>query len=1055
MDPSTRRLLACLWLLLASPAAARDWQVPPPLGFRDAPPAPAGASRGDLAQTLVVPERPGQSRIAWYEFDWHHYDVPPPGGGPGGVRLYYYQRERAVAERALPVIRGAFIHLTDRFRYSPTKQIPYFLYSSKREFQSTNIFQVSESVLGVTAPGDLKMSLPYFGSQERFREISTHELVHQFTVQKLIDAGGREQLFSLVEILPLWFIEGIAEYYAHGGLDVDTEIFLRDLVWNPDAEKHHEVVSFAEDKLRGYIPTYKQGQARVAFLAETYGEERIQSFLENAPHMGAASPGPSGTRSQRAFAALVRRVLNEDLQQVDTRWKAWLKRRYYREYLAARQDLAQVRLVPDAPDEIEAYAVSPDGSTVLTRQIDREEGRAHLYLLDPRHPQVRAGVAGDSRPGFESFHPIDQSVLAVGEGILAFAAQDGPGDSVYVQTFRRSDPASTRPPVFSLGSRRRIPVVHPAGQRFIEISDLAFSPDARQIAFAAMGEAGQRDVWVVPVEGGAARQVTDDPWDERDVFWGRDGIYCASDATDHGRFNLFRLDPASGARTRLTTAPATDRRPVPQADGSVVFSSDAAGKPDLYLLAGGRTSRLTDFATGLWNPGPSPSGRSYLAQTFHKGRFHLVDVSQTALLAEPALAVAPAPGPALSIPSEPFPADLPPYRPYRLSNWRVEGGFLAAAAAPGAYGGRASALFADVLRDQLLFVDLAILGRIDYTQALVIYENRSGRRPWVLGASHLVQAQFDRVDPNLSYLQREFAVSGGLRFPLNRYQRFDLELSLGGINRYCLTDEAPLAIGSPIDVCGGFSAPRPPFYDSQAQWERLNGGVNLVVTPAVSYGYDTVRLDPVTGPIAGSAVLLEAGGRWVPARRALSGWARADLAQWFRLVGRANIMFRVAAGSAFAPDQAGRAWGRTWWVSAPDNLRGFYPVPDCLDFDRRPVACLLGSHYWVANAELQFPLQWLLRLFFFDFMEGVAAIDFGGVFNRWSTRRDPVTSEILDPGPWDARTLTAVLGVNVILGPLLLRVHFGHPIDVGGQKTLPMVEGRQWVPNVTLRWFFF
>jgi hypothetical protein len=577
-----------------------------------------------LAQTFVLPERPGQNRVAWYDFEWHHYDVPPPGGGPGGIRLYYYRREREVAERALPVIRSAFVRLVDQFHYSPTQVIPYILYSSKREFQSTNVFQVSESVLGVTSPGDLRMSLPYFGDQEKFREVSTHELVHQFTIQKLIDLSGSGFVGSMVDALPLWFIEGIAEYYAKGGLDTETEGFLRDLVWNPDPERHYEILPFAEDRLRGYIPTYKLGQARVAFVAEAYGPEKIQGFLENASLLGSATGGPA---SDRSFAALVRRVLNEDLPAVDARWRAWLKKRYYADYLRARQDLAQVRPVPDAPSEIESYAASPDGNTVLAREIDRERGHARLYLLDPRSPRSSVEVVADSQPGVESLHPIDQSVLAISDRLIAFSAQDGAQDSVYVQDYRREAAAKGRPVRLVLGKRAKIPLTHPQGLHFIEVSDLALSPDSSQVAWVALTEEGRRDIYVAPARGGLARQVTSDPFDERDLHWGPDGIYCSSDATDHGRLNLFRVDPGSGARTRLTAAPANDRYPRPQADGSLLFSSDASGKPDVYLLKDGQVRRVTNFTTGLSNPSPSPGGRGLYAQTFHRGRFRLVEVS--------------------------------------------------------------------------------------------------------------------------------------------------------------------------------------------------------------------------------------------------------------------------------------------------------------------------------------------------------------------------------------------------------------------------------------------
>jgi len=48
-----------------------------------------------------------------------------------------------------------------------------------------------------------------------------------------------------------------------------------------------------------------------------------------------------------------------------------------------------------------------------------------------------------------------------------------------------------------------------------------------------------------------------------------------------------------------------------------------------------------------------------------------------------------------------------------------------------------------------------------------------------------------------------------------------------------------------------------------------------------------------------------------------------------------------------------------------------------------------------------------------------------------------------------------VLGVNVLFGPLLLRVHFGHPFDIGGLQTEALRNGAHWVTNITLRYFFW
>jgi hypothetical protein len=1033
-----KRLLLPL-LALAAPAAAGAQLSPPDIGAALRQMDRSWARRDELPQTLVLPERPGQNLVSWYDFEWHHYDIPSPSGGKGGIRLYYYSREAPIAERALPVIRNAYLRLVDQFHYTPTHQIPYFLYSSKREFQTTNIFEVGESVLGVTSPRDLKMSLPYFGDHEKFREVSTHEMVHQFHVQKMLEIAGTTEM-SFLEVLPLWYIEGIAEYYSKGGLDAESDMYLRDLVWNPDPERGYQVVPFLEDRVRGFIPTYKMGQARVAFIAETYGKEKVQALLESAYVQG---PGGQGGRSSRdGFAALVRRVLNEAPEQVDARWRAWLKRRYYPEYLKVRQDLPQLRDFTELPAEPEAFVASADGQLILFRGLDRERGRVRLYLFDVRYPKGAVEVASDNQPGVETLHPIEQNVLALGEGKLAFTAQDASGDSLYLVPFRELPAQGKRPPRLSLGSRRRIPVRHPDGLRFIEIGDPAFSPDGRSIAFVGLTDMGQRDVYAVPVEGGAARQLTHDDYSERDLAWGTEGIYFASDATDHGRTNLFRIAVDTGETVRLTTAPVQDRYPRPQPDGSVLFSSDATGKPDLYRLQDGKAQRLSDFATGLSAPQGAPQGRGIYAATFYRGHFRLVELPRVAWLEDPPQAVAPAAGPALPIPLEPVPGTTPRYSALSWGSWRPEGGYLFGGGGGNVIGIRGAVLFADLLRDRQLLVDLAVLGSLDYSQALVLYEDRSDRTGLVWGAYHFVDQQIDRHDSSLAFFQREFGAVGILRYPLDRYQRFDLELSAGGVQRYCLTD---FFVDLPA-YCGGLRhTPLPGVADD---WGRANGGVSAILGPTVRYGYDTVRYDPFTGPIDGTSTLLELGGSWLPTRGAVNGFARLDAARWWPIAGRANFMLRAAAGTSFAPNAQGVNWARAWWLSSADNLRGFYPLD---------TQYLIGLHYYVANAELQVPLNAILRLFLFDFIEGVAALDFGGVANQLQnkTYRFPDGTVGVAPGLWESRTLTGVLGFNVLFGPFLLRVHFGHPFDIEGLKTPAMLSGTSWVTNVSLRLFFF
>jgi WD40-like Beta Propeller Repeat len=1043
-----RRFLCTIAALL--PVAAQPQSLQGPHGIGDALRTmdqlhqEHAHPRKGLDQAIVVPERPGQNQVAWYEFDWEFVDVPAPGGGKGGIRLYYYRNEAAQARRALPAIQSAFARLVDQFHYNPSKRIPYILYATQREFQTQNVFQVSESVLGVTSPEDLKMAVPYFGDHSKFVEVSTHEMVHQFHIQKMLEQAGAEDMPSAIQFLPLWFIEGIAEYYSKGGIDSETDLYLRDLVWNPDPSKGYEVLPFGEDRLRGYIPTYKLGQARIAFIAETYGKEKIQGFLENA-YLIADSDNKQAPSPVRSFGALVRRVLNEPLEQVDGRWRAWMKRRYYPEYLRARQDLPQLREIRGLPYEPEDFVTSPDGSVAVIRGIDRNRGRARLFLVDLRNPRGAVEIAADNVPGIESLHPIEFSIAAVGTNVVVFAAQHGSGDRVYLIPYKHETPEG-RQPYVAVGKRRPLEIRAPKGARFIQVSDPSIAPDGRELAFVGVAPDGQQDVYVVSLKGGEARRLTNDPYSEKDLSWGPDGIYYASDATDHGKTNLFRIVPATGERTRLTTAPSSDRHPSALPDGSVLFASDRGGKLDLYLLKDGATKQITDFTTGLVAPALAPKGRGVFASTFYGGTFRLVEVPKVAWLESPTVPVEPSAGDVLEIPSADLPESPRSYDAMALGNWSPEAGFVYGGGASSGVAGRAAVLFSDYLRDHVLFLDLSVLGSFELTQALALYEDRSQRTGRVLGAYHFVQQNLDRFDNDLAYYQRDFGVIGALRHPLDRFRRVEAELTMGGIQRYCLADFSPGVVGQSLSACSGPVTPSDAYPLGKDSWRSRNGGVKFTIQPTFRFGYDTIRYDFATGPLAGHSLLAEIGGGWLPGPGAVHGFAHLDAQQYFQLSGRANIGFRGAVGTSFSPNEQSRTWERTWWLTSADNLRGYYPLD---------VENLIGQNFYVANAELQIPLNSFVRLLIFDYVEGVAALDFGGVFDRWSTRAsatDPLLRR--DVGAWDARTLTGVLGVNVLFGPLLLRVHFGHPYDIGGIQTPALRQGTNWVTNVTLRYFF-
>lgn len=996
------------------------------------PPAAGNAAWPSVreAPRSMLQQAPGSTPLAPHEV--HAGTSRNTVGNAGGVRLYFYERERPIARRAAASIEDSYRYLVEQFEYTPTSTFAYFLYASYIEFLQTQLFPLQEGVLGVTSPQNLDVTLPYFGDPRLFADVSTHELAHEFTIQKVATATARASLSGdPLSSIPLWFIEGLAEFYAKRGIDRETDMLVRDILVNPKTENEYVLGSFWEDRFSSGLWTYKVGQARCAFLEESFGKGTLQRILEATPKL-LVYEDDGGYKD---FAQLVGKVTGSSPSAIAARFERWIKRRAYQTFLTARQDRANFTTLHTTSGVVQTMRAAPSGELVMYRSIERDTGRSSLFLFDRRSPSDDVRVIADDVPGFETLHPVAGQNFDLTDHELAFVAQDAGADVIYRQgfvEFAEPEPCDKEPKKtcsydvdIDLGDRRAFRV----GARGIDaVESVALSRDGRQLAFIGLSNRGQRDVFLLTpgAEDDDFRlsKLTDDVYAERELAWGPNGVVYSSDATGHGKYNLFRVDPTTRAIERLTSEPRDQLNPTVLRDGRVMFVAYDDRGANLYSVDPAPPHAMhkeTDVATGLFNVGPGPNETVWALHHYGAERAP-VRIAYKRLLHEPVHALSDA-GEA----EPPRTMDLDgakPYNPLRLRNWELGSIFLmAGVSSRGSIFGQALAGANDKLRDHGLILAAAMYGDVSLIASSLTYVNEQKRLIWGAGIFNDIRSRIDRrfeqSNDGLIFAswERFFGAEVLARYPFSRYVFMQGSLSVGAAQYFLLSDtrdllnetsNMPAMMGG--EMMGGEMML--PQRNLLRDWRSQNTGLRFQTEASLSLGYNTIGLQRSTGPIRGTSFLLSTNFGTQPFESVVYDQLRLDAEHYFRIIGPVNIFVRAGMGATLGSQRAPQ-----YYLSSFNTLRGV-PFGD-IDY-------LLGRQFVYATTELQFPIFEFSSFPLID-LEGVLAADVGAVANDYDMqgRRRPLNAL------WERRLLNLVFGVNFGFGPIIIQVHFGQPIDIG------------------------
>src|SRR5262245_11778656 len=156
----------------------------------------------------------GTNKVKYAKFDFRvmktdHFDI------------YFYPAEEDAAAMAGRLAERWHARLSEVFGHQLRKRQPLILYASGSDFRQTNAIEgeIGEGTGGVTEVYKRRIVLPFAGPLEATDHVLGHELVHAFQYD-ITNTTAENPTGALA--LPLWFIEGMAEYLSLGPVDVQT-----------------------------------------------------------------------------------------------------------------------------------------------------------------------------------------------------------------------------------------------------------------------------------------------------------------------------------------------------------------------------------------------------------------------------------------------------------------------------------------------------------------------------------------------------------------------------------------------------------------------------------------------------------------------------------------------------------------------------------------------------------------------------------------------------------------------------------------------------------------
>ena len=732
--------------------------------------------------------------------------------------IYYYPKAETAVEDIARLAERWYERFSRVFQHDFDTTKPLIIYADHPDFQQTNTLAgaIGQGTGGVTESLKNRVIMPLNASYRETDRILGHELVHafQYNISQSRSGGGIMRLAAM----PLWIVEGMAEYMSMGREHPHTAMWLRDHILRDDKPTLKEITRNPR-----YF-AYRFGQGFISYIGGTYGDEAVQDLFRTALRTG--------------WEAAIGQVFAMPEDTLAMEWWDAIEAEY-RPLMAGKTDpyeTGDVLLCVECGGGRTnvAPSLSPDGRYIVF-QSEKDLFSMDLFLADVTTGEILRPLQRNETPYIDGIRYIDSSgSWSPDSRKLAFVIFSD-GDNQLAILDVQSGRIEDRIEIEGLGA----------------IQNPAWSPDGRRIAFTGL-RGGISDLYLYDFDGGSVQQLTNDRHADLHAAWSPDGRTLAFvsdrgsdtsfDQLVFGNYVLAFMNLETRVVEPLTVFDnAKHINPVFDNTGDgIYFISDPDGFSDIFHLnmVDGEMRRITRAVTGVsgitaLSPALSYSpAQDLLAFSVFHERGYIVNTGRArdmATLVDVVAQAGPHPGRLLPpgaprirsrvagylgdpltglVSDQVYTGDqAEDYEPSLELDYVGQPTIGVGADTFGSYAsGGTYAVFSDMLGDRFLGMSLMANGTFKDIGGQVSYLNQENRWNWGAGIQHIPYLQqfflfgFDQFQV---YRQRIFidAAQGVLAYPLSATRRIEGGL---GVTRYGFDLEREVYYTDPFQRIVGF-----------------------------------------------------------------------------------------------------------------------------------------------------------------------------------------------------------------------------------------------------------